>query len=56
VIAYLADGALWPIDPKQWKDHACQVAGRELTAAEWSDVLPGRQYRRVCPAVHGSAR
>jgi len=25
------------------------VAGRDLTRAEWSEVLPDRDYRRVCP-------
>ena len=28
--------------------HACLVAGRELTAREWSDALPGRSYQRIC--------
>jgi WD40 repeat protein len=31
-----------------WKRHACTVAGRELTADEWEDVLPGRAYTPVC--------
>jgi WD40 repeat protein len=24
--------------------HACTVAGRRLTRAEWADLLPGREY------------
>jgi len=31
-----------------WKRHACFVAGRELTAAEWEDALPRRPYQAVC--------
>ena len=34
--------------PEAWKRHACLVAGRELTAREWQDALPGRPYRSVC--------
>ena len=36
------------MSPEAWKRHACLVAGRDLTAAEWSDALPGRPYRAVC--------
>lgn len=28
---------------------ACRAAGRDLTPAEWPDVLPDRAYRPVCP-------
>ena len=31
-----------------WKRHACRVAGRELTAAEWKAALPERPCRSVC--------
>ena len=48
VIAYLGEGAIWPTDARVWQRYACQVAGRDLTRAEWSDVLPDRDYRRVC--------
>ena len=33
-----------------WEQFACQVAGRNLTQAEWRAVLPNRSYMRVCPA------
>jgi hypothetical protein len=49
VIAYSGDAVKWPMDPRKWMRFACQVAGRDLTPAEWSDVLPDREYRRVCP-------
>jgi WD40 repeat protein len=41
-------GVSWNISPPAWSQHACAVAGRELTAQEWSDALPGRRYRRIC--------
>jgi WD40 repeat protein len=49
IAVYLADAAQWPTSWRAWKRHACRVAGRDLTRAEWSDVLPGRAYRHVCP-------
>jgi hypothetical protein len=36
------------LSPQTWKQQACVIAGRELTAREWADALPGRSYRRVC--------
>ena len=36
------------LSPEAWKRHACLVAGRELTAREWEEALPGRSYRAVC--------
>jgi WD40 repeat protein len=48
-IAHLKEIVMWPMDPRAWMRFACQVAGRDLTPAEWSDVLPDREYRRVCP-------
>jgi WD40 repeat protein len=41
-------GVRWDISPAAWERHACRVAGRELTAREWQDALPGRPYRFVC--------
>ena len=49
IIAYLADAAEWPMNVGAWERFACQVAGRNLTKAEWHDVLPNRPYVRVCP-------
>ena len=50
VIDYLADAAEWPMDVAAWERFACQVAGRNLTRADWQGVLPNRSYMRVCPA------
>jgi WD40 repeat protein len=49
VIAYLADAVEWPMNPRTWERFACKVAGRDLTPAEWDDILPDRDYQRVCP-------
>ncbi|HEY6526617.1 MAG TPA: protein kinase, partial [Solirubrobacteraceae bacterium] len=32
----------WPMDVRTWERFACQVAGRNLTRAEWHDELPNR--------------
>jgi class 3 adenylate cyclase/WD40 repeat protein len=48
LIDYLADAAQWPTDVGSWERFACQVAGRNLTRAEWHDILPARPYTRVC--------
>ena len=38
----------WTVDPAAWKQQACRVAGRELTAQEWREALPRQPFRRVC--------
>jgi WD40 repeat protein len=38
----------WDVRPETWKRHACLVGGRDLTRAEWHEILPNRAYRRVC--------
>jgi WD40 repeat protein len=48
VIDYLAKAAVWPTDLQTWVRFACQAAGRDLTRAEWSDILPNRPYQHVC--------
>lgn len=40
---------LWSVDPKRLLQHACSVAGRNLTQQEWREVLPNRSYQRTCP-------
>jgi WD40 repeat protein/DNA-binding SARP family transcriptional activator len=42
-------GVVWNVDPGAWKATACHVANRQLTRAEWRQVLPERSYRDVCP-------
>jgi WD40 repeat protein len=38
----------WPTAVQSWERFACQAAGRDLTPAEWHDLLPNRSYRPVC--------
>jgi WD40 repeat protein len=38
----------WDTRPASWARHACDVAGRTLTRAEFSDALPGRDYAPAC--------
>jgi WD40 repeat protein len=40
----------WPTDVGTWARFACRAAGRDLTHAEWRDILPNRPYRHVCRA------
>jgi WD40 repeat protein len=42
------DALRWEVDPDTWSQHACSVAGRELTRAEWDEFVPEQDYRRVC--------
>ena len=42
-------GVIWTVDPAAWKAQACRIAHRNLTRAEWLDLLPGRGYRAICP-------
>jgi DNA-binding SARP family transcriptional activator/WD40 repeat protein len=38
----------WDVRPSSWARHACAVAGRQLTRAEWEDALPERDYNPAC--------
>jgi WD40 repeat protein len=44
------EGISFDMSHDAWKRHACLVAGRELTPAEWNEVLPDRPYQTVCSA------
>jgi hypothetical protein len=41
-------GFRWDVRPSSWARHACAVAGRRLSRAEWQDALPGRPYAPAC--------
>jgi WD40 repeat protein/DNA-binding SARP family transcriptional activator len=41
-------GIVWNLDPAVWKKHACRVANRNLTRAEWRSFLPERSVGAVC--------
>jgi WD40 repeat protein len=41
-------GYSWDVRPTSWARHACAVAGRPLTRAEWNEELPGRSFEPAC--------
>ena len=41
-------GAIWPLTVEAWKQHACAVAGRNLTREEWARFITGHSYRATC--------
>jgi len=50
-LVFLSDGSSvrsWSITPERLVAHACRVAGRDLTRAEWAEVLPDRPYGSTC--------
>jgi WD40 repeat protein len=47
------DPTLWHVDPDSWLKVACDIAGRNLTSAEWQHYLPHRAYQRTCPQYPG---
>ena len=49
LVAY-EDGSViqFATDPGAWINHACRVAGRNLTAHEWRDAFGDRPYRETC--------
>jgi WD40 repeat protein len=49
LIEYLSDAAQWPMDVASWERFACQVAGRDMTPAEFHQILPTHPYMPVCP-------
>jgi hypothetical protein len=42
-------GTSFDTSPRAWERHACLVAGHDLSAREWADVLPGRPFQAACP-------
>jgi class 3 adenylate cyclase/WD40 repeat protein/tRNA A-37 threonylcarbamoyl transferase component Bud32 len=49
LVVLLEQAVQWPTDVGTWQRFGCQVAGRDLTRAEWHDLLPTRPYEPVCP-------
>ena len=50
LFAVFGDGTAyrWPVSLDAWERHACAVAGRSFTRAEWQHFVPGRRYAAVC--------
>jgi WD40 repeat protein len=40
---------LWDVSSADWARQLCQIAGRDLTRAEWSTYVAGRPYQQICP-------
>ena len=38
----------WDMSPAGWLDRACELAGRDLSSAEWRRYLPDEPYRGTC--------
>ncbi|MGZ4191194.1 MAG: nSTAND1 domain-containing NTPase [Solirubrobacteraceae bacterium] len=49
LVILLQRAVQWPMDVATWERFACQAAGRDLTRAEWHDLVPNRPYQAVCP-------
>ena len=39
----------WPTSLGAWQQHACSLAGRNLTRAEWTELVGEPRYTSVCP-------
>jgi WD40 repeat protein len=39
----------WPASLDAWEQRACSLAGRNLTRAEWAELVGGPSYTSVCP-------
>jgi WD40 repeat protein len=42
-------GFRWPATVAAWEQHACAVAGRNLTREEWARFVSGYSYTLACP-------
>jgi WD40 repeat protein len=42
------DAYRWDVRTRSLVRHACRLAGRRLTRAEWAEFLPGRSYDPAC--------
>ena len=40
---------IWSVDVGAWEAAACNLAGRNLTQAEWRQYLPDQPYLSTCP-------
>ena len=45
----------WDLDPEVMVEAACELAGRNLTRAEWATYLGDQPYRRTCPRFPAGA-
>jgi WD40 repeat protein len=50
VISDTGAGWVWDVDPTDWLERACAIAGRSFTPQEWQQFLPDRAYHATCGA------
>jgi len=45
-----SDRSVYTFDTRvsSWFDYACRTAGRQLSEAEWTELLPNRPYQPAC--------
>jgi WD40 repeat protein/DNA-binding SARP family transcriptional activator len=48
VVSETGAGWVWDVEPSDWEDRVCKVAGRNLTHQEWQKLLPDRAYDATC--------
>jgi WD40 repeat protein len=48
VVSDTGAGWVWDVDPSDWLERACAVAGRSFTPQEWQELLPDRPYHATC--------
>jgi WD40 repeat protein/DNA-binding SARP family transcriptional activator len=48
VVSDTGAGWVWDVDPSDWLQRACAVAGRNFTPQEWQEFLPDRPYQATC--------
>jgi len=48
VVSDTGAGWVWDVDPSDWLERACAVAGRNFTLQEWQELLPDRPYHATC--------
>jgi WD40 repeat protein len=41
----------WDVNPESWVGRVCELAGRNLTEAEWQLFLPQTDYSKTCPQL-----
>jgi class 3 adenylate cyclase/WD40 repeat protein len=52
----LTDQALrWRVTPAMWPELGCSIAGRNLTAAEWTQFVGDQPYRTTCAGYPSGA-
>ena len=53
-VTLLGEVKRWDLEPDHWLQMACDVAGRNLTSAEWSHFVEGEPYRATCDGYPAS--